>query len=101
MNITTNYPEKKEKKNIHQMKKKGKATLIGGEIERYGADGEVGDYVVNNDHTCDYGELENATDVEVYKAFGVEQMSRKFKGKSKRTFKDFANKIKSPGGWGK
>merc|ERR1712114_20471 len=47
----------------------------------------------------DYGELDNAIDIEVYKAFGKEQMYRKYQGKSERTFKDFSDKIKTP--WGK
>ena len=54
---------------------------------------------MNNEQTGDYGDLENAIDVEVYKAFGKEQMSRKYQGKSERTFKDFSDKIKTP--WGK
>ena len=49
----------------------------------------MGNFVLNNEQTYDYGDLDNAIDVEVYKAFGKEQMSRKYQGKSERTFKDF------------
>ena len=42
--------------------------------------------------------MDNAIDVEVYKAFGKEQMSRKFQGKSERAFKDFSDKLKTPRG---
>ena len=44
------------------------------------------------------GELDKAVDVEAYKAFGKEQMSRKNQGKSERTLKDFSDKIKTPRG---
>ena len=38
---------------------------------------------------------ENATDVEVYKAFGKEQITRINKGKSERPFKNFKDKVKT------
>ena len=55
-------------------------------------------YVLNNEQTGDYGDLENAIEVEVYKAFGKEQMSRRIQGKSERAFRDFSDKIKTR--WG-
>ena len=61
-------------------------------IENYGTDSDVENYVVNHDQTYDYGELDKAVDVEVYKAFGKEQMPRKNQSKSERTLKDFLTK---------
>ena len=69
-----------------------------GEIDKYGTESEVGNFVLNHEQTGDYGELENAIGVEAFKAFGKEQMSRKFQGKSERTFKDFSDKLKTPRG---
>ena len=52
---------------------------------------------MNNDQTYDYGELEDAMDVEVYKAFGKEQVARKYQGKSERPFFwNFPDKLKTP-----
>ena len=65
-------------------------------IGNYGTDSDVENYIVNNEQTNDYGDLESAIDVEVYKAFGEEQKSRKYQGKDLRTFKDFSDKIKTP-----
>ena len=70
----------------------GESGLDWGEIDNYGTDSDVENYVLNNEQTGDYGDLESAIDVEVYKAFGKEQMSRKFQCKSKRAFKDFLTK---------
>ena len=58
-------------------------------IDNYGADSDVGNYVVNHDQTYDYGGLDKAIDVEAYKAFGEEQMPRKSLGKSERAFRIF------------
>ena len=69
-----------------------------GRNRKYGTDIGVGNYVLNNDHTCDYGGLEDAIGAEAYKAFAKEPMSRKLKGKSERAFKDFADKVRSPRG---
>ena len=55
-----------------------------GEIDRHGTDSEVGNFLMNNDQTYDFGELADAMDAEVYKAFGKEQVTRKVKGKSER-----------------
>ena len=66
-----------------------------GEIGKYGTDSEVENYVLNNDQT--YGELEDAMGVEAYKAFGKEQVARKFQGKSERPFFfEFPDKLKIP-----
>ena len=43
------------------------------DLERY-TDSEVENHLVNNDQTRDYGELRDARDVEVYKAFAKEQV---------------------------
>ena len=39
------------------------------EIDKYGTDSEVENFVLNHEQTYDYGGLENAMDVEAYKAF--------------------------------
>ena len=41
-----------------------------GEIENYGADSGVGDYLLNHDGTCDYGENSDSADIEDYEVFG-------------------------------
>ena len=63
-----------------------------GEIDNYGTDSDVENYVLNNEQTSDYVDLESAIDVEVYKDFGKEQVTRKLQGKNERTFKDFSDK---------
>ena len=50
-------------------------------IGNYGTDSDVGNYVLNNEQTGGYGDLENAIGVEAYKAFGKEQVTRKLQGK--------------------
>ena len=76
----------------------GESDLGWEEIDNYGADSDVGNYVLNNEQTGDYGDLGYAIDVEVYKAVGKEQASRKLQGESERTFKDFSDEIRTP--WG-
>ena len=61
-------------------------------IGNYATNSDVENYVLNNEQTSDYVDLESAIDVEVYKAFGKEQVARKLQGKSERTFKDFLTK---------
>ena len=51
-----------------------------GEIDTHGADSEVGQYLMNNDQTRYFGELEDAVNVEAYKAFRKEQITRRSKG---------------------
>ena len=52
-----------------------------GEIDRHWADSEVEQYLMSNDQTYDFGELSDDMDVEVYKAFGRERVTRKIKKK--------------------
>ena len=47
------------------------------ETDRHGADSEVEQYLMSKDQTYDFGELADAMDVEVYKAIGKEQVTRK------------------------
>ena len=51
------------------------------EIENYGADSEVGQFLQNNEDTQGYENLQTATDVGVYKVFAKEQIARDRNGK--------------------
>ena len=63
-----------------------------------GADSEVENRLVNNDQTRDYGELRDARDVEVYKAFAKEQVTRMSRGKRERPFKTFKEEMETVSG---
>ena len=70
----------------------GESDLGWEEIDNYGADSDVGNYVSNNEQTGDYGDLGNAIGVEAYKAFGEEQMARKIRVKVKGRLRIFLTK---------
>ena len=50
--------------------------LIGGEIENFGTDIEVEQFLQNNAETQGYEDLQNQTDVDVFKIFAKEQIVR-------------------------
>ena len=52
-------------------------------------DSDIENHLANNTQTRDFVELTDPLDVEVYKAFGKEQISRINKGKKERPFRNF------------
>ena len=65
-----------------------------GELERY-TDSEVENHLANNAQARDFAELAGPWDVEVYKAFGEEQITRRYNGKKERPFRNFKEKLKT------
>ena len=49
------------------------------DVENYGTDSEVGKLLQSNEETQGYEELQNPTDVDVYKIFAKEQIVREVK----------------------
>ena len=48
-----------------------------GEIENYDTDSDVADYLLNRDGTCDYGEINDAAEIEVCEVVGKDDSTRK------------------------
>ena len=64
-----------------------------GEIETYGAASEVGgDYLLNHDGTCAYGEHKDHAEIEAFVVLGKGGPNTK-QGKEPRTFKQFRGKM--------
>ena len=57
----------------------------------------MGDYLVNHDGTCDYGDIGDPTEIEAYKVPVKYNANRKYRGKEQRTFKQFRGKMKGVG----
>ena len=53
------------------------------DVGNYGTDSEVDKFLQNNEETQGYEELQNQTDVDVYKIFAKEQIVRGGKGKNR------------------
>ena len=68
-----------------------------GEIENYGTDIEVANYLVSRDGTCDYGKINDSAEIEVYKVPGKGDLIRTHQGGKKRTSNQFRDKSH----WGK
>ena len=62
-----------------------------GEIENFGADSEVGQFLRNNEDTQGYGNLQEASDVGVYKISAKEQIAR-CRNEKRRSFRKFNKK---------
>ena len=54
----------------------------------------MGDYLLNRDGTCDYGEIIDPADIEAFGVFGKANLIRKQRRKQKRTFKQLLDKMK-------
>ena len=52
-----------------------------GEIENYGADSEVGEYLINHDGACDYGDIADAAEIAAYEVFGKDNIDRNTENK--------------------
>ena len=65
-----------------------------GGFGNYGADSEAGKYLQNNEETQGYEELQNQTDVAVFKVFAKDRLLRDKQSKFPRSFKQFKNKIR-------
>ena len=63
------------------------------ELENYGADSEVGRFLVNRDGACDYGDVSDPTAIEAYKVFARENLEREHQGRGARTFKQLRGKL--------
>ena len=63
------------------------------EIENFGTDSEVEQFLQNNEETQGYEDLQTPTDVESFKIFSKEQIARGRDGKKHRSFRQFGKKL--------
>ena len=67
---------------LQQLEMAIQVILIRGEIENFGKDSEVGQFLRNNEDTQGYENLQTTTDVDVFEIFPKEQISRGRNGKT-------------------
>ena len=77
----------------HEMRMGLQSIQIGWDFRNYGTDSAAELYLQNNAETQGYDELQNQTDVEVFRVFARDQILRDRAGGIPRTFKQFKRKI--------
>ena len=68
-----------------------------GELGNRGTASEVGRYLENHDGTCDYENMNNATDIDAYNVFAMTTLFGK-QGREQRLFKQFRGKMQGGNG---
>ena len=53
---------------------------MGGGLENYGADSELGRYLVNRDGACDYGDVDDPAEIDAYKVQAQENIKGYYQG---------------------
>ena len=61
-----------------------------GDVEKYGADSEMGQFLQNDEETQGYEGFRRQTDMVVYRISAEDQILRDRRGEITRTFKQFA-----------
>ena len=67
-----------------------------GEIENFGTDSEVGQFVQNNEDTQGYEDLQTAADVDVFRIFAKEQTARDRNEKKNEVFDNLTKVDRGP-----